>query len=391
MTRKQTENSINLGRIDLPHIGPVWVSIHLSVPLGLLFLSYDFGVNAANTISLFLVFLLSVGIHEGAHLVVEQLFGYNNQTTRSAKDDHRISTPTIASLTAIGVWWSRPWNFRWTYLAGPIANLLAAGYILAIHSAGGISPREWNTLLLPQTVTGQLFLINAWLGIMNFISSPPADLGFAISYYFQKKDKGIAEPNNKYVRLAQWILFPILALAFLAGKLGLVIAVGYLLFTTFRATVWNACLHHGRDIKIFKYLTPAVELRSFRRTDSIESTLETLMTAHQDYFPITELNGHDSKNPETQNSTTVLGVIERTLILSSIAQGDGQSPVTSLIDDTTRRVSADEPIASLFHEFHPDEEPVCIIEQNGIYTGLVFPNKIAHVIWVKLIDEISDS
>ena len=410
MTQKQTENSLGLGRITLPTIGPIRLSVHLTVPLALLFICYDFGISVSNTIAFSLVFLLAVGIHEGAHLLAEQLFSLSKQGT-SAGGLHTLGgalylgpfsaphttpspvqnqltlssapvSPATASLTVIGIWWSKPWNFRWTYLTGPLANLLAAGYILATYASDGVTPREWEALLMPQTIAGQLFLTNAWLGIMNFISSPPADLGFALSHYYRPIDKNSSESSNAHIRLAQWILFPILILALLAGKLGLVIGTGYLLFNTFRASVWNACVYNDQHSPIAKYVTPAADLRSFRRTDSIDGTLEVLMTAHQDYFPVVAGGTHETE------SVIACGIIERNAILSALAQGEGHSPVTTLIDDTIRTVSADETVTSLFYEFHPVEESVCMVQQNGTYTGLVFPNKIAHIVWIKSIKEL---
>jgi hypothetical protein len=414
VTQRQTENSLNLGRINLPNIGAVWVSIHLSVPLSIFFICYDFGVTVSNTVAFFLVFLLAVGIHEGAHLIIEQLFGHSSRSelgevsneaddasafdtqfsenkTQSIRNFHRANyppfgPPSMASLTVVGIWWSRPWSCRWTYLAGPIANLLAAGYILATYAGDGITPREWDALLMPQTITGQLFLTNAWLGIMNFISAPPADLGFALSHYYRPINKEASELSNAHIRSAQWILFPVLALAVLAGKLGLAIGTGYLLFNTFRASVWNACIYTGQNSKIAKYLTPAAALRTFRRTDSIDSTLEVLMTAHQDYFPIVGSTQPDGE--QQKEAVTAHGVVERNSILSAIAQGEGPSPITTLIDSTIRTVSADETVTSLLYEFHPDEEAVCIVQQNGTFTGLIFPNKIAHVVWINSIKEL---
>lgn len=410
MAPRQTENSLNLGRINLAHLGPVWFSIHLTVPLGIFFVCYDFGVTVSNTVTFFLVFLLAVGIHEGAHLIVEQFFGHSHRkeprvassltgtpldigTTsdngHSSRNDqkenyHSIPPPMTASLTVTGIWWSRPWNFRWTYIAGPIANLLAAGYILATFAGDGISSREWDALLMPQTLTGQLFLTNAWLGIMNFLSSPPADLGFALCHYYRPIDKEAAELSSAHIRSAQWILFPVLALALLAGKLGLIIGAGYLLFTTFRASVWNACIYNGQDSKVANYVTQGASLRSFRRADSIDSTLDVLMTAHQDYFPIVENITRD----QSGESFSAFGVVERNAILSAIAQGEGHSPISTLIDDTIRTISADATVSALFYEFHPDEEAVCMVQQNGTYTGLVFPSKISHVVWIKSIKEL---
>lgn len=405
MAPRQKENSLNLGRINLAQIGPIWFSIHLTVPLSIFFICYDFGVTTGNSISFLLVFLLAVGIHEGAHLIVEQFFGHTSRrdpggkspaSGTSSEQSHSIRSyrqgsspptsghPVSASLTVMGIWWSRPWNFRWTYLAGPIANLLAAVYILATFAGGGITPREWDALLMPQNITGQLFLTNAWLGIMNFLSAPPADLGFALSHYYRPVDKEAAELSSAHIRSAQWILFPVLALALLAGKLGLAIGAGYLLFTTFRASVWNACIYNGVDSKIAKYITQATALRSFRRADSIDSTLEVLMTAHQDYFPIVE----NRYGEQELSAVSAFGVVERNAILSAIAQGEGSSPISSLIDDTIRTVSADETVTDLFYEFHPEEETVCMVQQNGTYAGLVFPNKISHVVWIKSIKEL---
>jgi predicted transcriptional regulator len=401
---KQTENSLNLGRVNLAHLGPVWFSIHLTVPLGILFVCYDFNVTAQNTVAFFLVFLLAVGIHEGAHLIIEQIFGQTNRrnstdgffaaskasdqppsTHHAQREDFPSSgPPATASLTVTGIWWSKPWNSRWTYLAGPIANLLAAGYILASYAGGGITPREWDSLLMPQTLTGQLFLTNAWLGILNFISAPPADLGFALSHYYRPINKEGAQLSSSHIRSAQWILFPVLALALLAGKLGIAIGTGYILFTTFRASVWNACIYNGYDSKIAKYVTQSESLRLFRRADSIDSTLEVLMTAHQDYFPIVE----GPVGEQTAGSISAFGVVERNTILSAIAQGEGNSPISSLIDDTIRTVSPDDTITSLFYEFHPDEEAVCIVQQNNNFIGLIFPNKISHVVWIKSIKEL---
>jgi predicted transcriptional regulator len=108
------------------------------------------------------------------------------------------------------------------------------------------------------------------------------------------------------------------------------------------------------------------------------------MTTDQDYFPIIE-SSSDEKEIE---SVTAFGVIERHSILSAIAQGEGQSTVTTLINDTIRTVSADETVTSLFYELHPDEESVCMVQQNGNYTGLVFPNKIAHIVWIKSIKDL---
>jgi hypothetical protein len=425
-------NYIILGKIKVPQIGTVLLSIHISLVIALLLVSYEFSLDFINTCIFCLIFLLSTGIHEGAHIIVDQILekkinrkdndpeiaNEDRQQKTSLHTQHSPNTPSTpiitAHITTIGIWWNRPWRDRYTYLAGPLASLMVAIYILIIHQTSypgdvlnvekGFLPMKWERLFDFNTKIGMLFTTNFWLFLSNVLPSPPSDLGFALAYlsktnsHLDKEEK--AEEGDHYISSGQWLLFALVTISIFSGKLTLIFITGFMLFNAFRASIWRICARQAKDTKVITYVVPATELKVFNRSDSIESTLQQLATSHHDFFPIIEKTRISDNSPPDNDQTgiinsrsgliscSVVGIVDRYNIISAITKGDGALPIATLAVTDIRDISPHESLEKLFEEFQIDDNAVVVVKDDNNFFGLLFPGKIMPILWTESLKDI---
>jgi len=338
------------------------VRLHFTFILFVLFLLVTFlgGTHGGSNYAIFLAgAVLSVLLHELGHALMAAHFGYRTV---------EIVMFPIGGLSRM----ERPLKpaaEAWVSVAGPVMNLLLAagifGYMMLMHQAPEVSLKDmWS----PSDSSAPALLLygNVMLAVFNLLPAFPMDGGRLLRALLS-----YIRPHDEATRIAAW-MGRMLAMGM--GLYGLIDKQFLLVF--FALFIYLGAAQEG--VAAFgRTLTQGIPARAAMITDfhtlehgnTVRDAANLLLSTSQQDFPV-------------MHNGTVVGMLDRNLLLRAIANEGPEAYVAGVMDREFMELAPNEDLAELLPVMARAGRCALVIDQ-GKLLGLLTTENLSEFLLLR--------